>query len=211
MPVFNHTSALPEWCELRHVARIELDKGNPLDLAIDGPRDRLLVTLGQVMVETDYGGQTLVQGQFIDLDPARTDRVRLVPVIDGAEVLNFCGRWGDTLGGCGVFSVVTDPVGSISAIRSTTRSIPGSTAISTTATNTGSSSAGRGVAVIENEHYPVGAGDCVAIGRGFHHDFPQVSEPIRAAYFETTLEGLRRPGHLWMHTNGPASPDPRRR
>jgi hypothetical protein len=40
--------------------------------------------------------------------------------------------------------------------------------------------------------------------RRHHHDFPLVHEPIFAAYFETTLEGERRRGHLWEQTRGTA-------
>ena len=54
--------------------------------------------------------------------------------------------------------------------------------------------------------FEVGPGDCVATGMGHHHDFPHVSEPIRAIYFETTLEGEKRRGHLWDHKHGAAQP-----
>jgi mannose-6-phosphate isomerase-like protein (cupin superfamily) len=65
---------------------------------------------------------------------------------------------------------------------------------------------GRGVAVSEGKSYQVGPGDCVATGMGHHHDFPQASEPIKAVYFETTLQGQERLGHLWDHRHGPAEP-----
>jgi mannose-6-phosphate isomerase-like protein (cupin superfamily) len=52
----------------------------------------------------------------------------------------------------------------------------------------------------------MGPGDCLAIGMGHHHDFPLVTLPVRAVYFETTLEGEKRRGHLWEHTHGPAVP-----
>ena len=45
---------------------------------------------------------------------------------------------------------------------------------------------------------------------GHHHDFPEVFEPVRAVYFETTLEGQKRRGHLWEHTHGPSAPAPGR-
>ena len=37
--------------------------------------------------------------------------------------------------------------------------------------------------------YEVSAGDGVATGMGHHHDFPLVSEPVRAVYLETTYGG----------------------
>jgi len=45
---------------------------------------------------------------------------------------------------------------------------------------------------------------------GHHHDFPLVATPVRAVFFETTLGGARRRGHLWNHTHGPAHPQPER-
>lgn len=65
---------------------------------------------------------------------------------------------------------------------------------------------GTGVAVSEGKHYAVGPGDCLATGMGHHHDFPTASAPVHAVYFETTLGGERRRGHLWNHTHGPAQP-----
>jgi mannose-6-phosphate isomerase-like protein (cupin superfamily) len=65
---------------------------------------------------------------------------------------------------------------------------------------------GRGVAVSEGRSYEVGPGDCIATGMGHHHDFPQAFEPVRAVYFETTMEGQKRRGHLWDHTHGLAKP-----
>ena len=67
---------------------------------------------------------------------------------------------------------------------------------------------GEGVAVSEGIAYDVAPGDCIATGMGHHHDFPQASETVRAVFFETTLKGDKRRGHLWNHTHGPAQPQP---
>ena len=65
---------------------------------------------------------------------------------------------------------------------------------------------GSGIAASEGKLYEVSQGDCVATGMGHHHDFPRVFEPVKAVYFETTLEGKKRRGHLWNHTHGQAEP-----
>ncbi len=41
-------------------------------------------------------------------------------------------------------------------------------------------------------------------------DAKEAFEPIAGVYFETTLEGHKRLGHLWEHTHGPAEPQPER-
>ena len=69
---------------------------------------------------------------------------------------------------------------------------------------------GRGKAVTEGISYDILPGDCVATGMGHHHDLPQVFEFIQAVYFETTLEGQKRLGHLYNHADGPAHPKPER-
>ena len=65
---------------------------------------------------------------------------------------------------------------------------------------------GRGTAVSEGKHYEVGPGDCLATGMGWHHDFAKVYESIKAVYFETTMEGAKRRGHLWNYKHGKAQP-----
>ena len=66
--------------------------------------------------------------------------------------------------------------------------------------------AGSGQSWQDEQVYEVGPGDCVATGMGHHHDFPLVVEPVRAVFFETTLAGQKRRGHLWDHTHGAAAP-----
>jgi len=65
---------------------------------------------------------------------------------------------------------------------------------------------GGGVVYSENKKYDVEAGDCVITGRGHHHDFPMANGHVYAVYFETTLEGAMRDGHLWEHSHGKAVP-----
>ena len=69
---------------------------------------------------------------------------------------------------------------------------------------------GVGTVVIGGRHSTVGPGDAIATGTGHHHDFPEVQAPVDAVYFETTLEGQKRIGHLWEHTHGTARPKPDR-
>jgi mannose-6-phosphate isomerase-like protein (cupin superfamily) len=69
---------------------------------------------------------------------------------------------------------------------------------------------GKGQAVSEGKLYEVGPGDCIATGRGHHHDFPIDHEPVRAVYLETDLEGKKRKGHLWEYKHGPAEACPER-
>jgi len=66
---------------------------------------------------------------------------------------------------------------------------------------------GRARAVSEGRFYDVSPGDCVVTGMGWHHDVASVEgEEVKAVYFEGTLEGQKRTGHLWEPKHGPAVP-----
>ena len=65
---------------------------------------------------------------------------------------------------------------------------------------------GTGQVVVDDRHMPVRPGDCLCIGMGHPHDFPFVDEDVKAVFFETTLQGRKRTGHLWNHTHGEAQP-----
>jgi mannose-6-phosphate isomerase-like protein (cupin superfamily) len=64
--------------------------------------------------------------------------------------------------------------------------------------------------MVGGRHFPMRPGDCAPIGMGHHHDMPTVTAPVKAVFFETTLEGEKRVGHLWNHTHGVARPMPER-
>ncbi len=61
---------------------------------------------------------------------------------------------------------------------------------------------GSGLAVSEGEEYELKPGYCLATKMGEHHDIPEVYEEIHAVWFESSLKGLMREGHLWTHTHG---------
>jgi mannose-6-phosphate isomerase-like protein (cupin superfamily) len=60
---------------------------------------------------------------------------------------------------------------------------------------------GKGIAVSEGMHYEFEKGDCILTRKGDHHDLPVVNEEVHGIYFETTLRGEKRLGHLWNHTH----------
>ncbi len=69
---------------------------------------------------------------------------------------------------------------------------------------------GDGEAVVGGRHERLGPADCLCIGMGHHHDFPLTDNEVKAVFFETTLQGQKRIGHLWNHTHGPAVPQKER-
>jgi mannose-6-phosphate isomerase-like protein (cupin superfamily) len=61
---------------------------------------------------------------------------------------------------------------------------------------------GSGLAVSEGVKYKFTGGDIIATRMGDHHDLSEVHEDIHGIYFETSLKGQKRLGHLWEHTHG---------
>ena len=210
MPVFKSGNGLaPEWCEMEYFDILHLPAGARHRYERTGAKEKLVVGKGRCRIRT--GDQVFDAEERANLDlTAPDDRFEIEEVAEDVTLIRMCGRWGDETGGSGLFAVD----------RTDKRKDRGDPVSYTKETSFDSHFhdcdeywiifEGYGIAVSEGKCYEVGPGDCVATGMGHHHDFPQVDEPVKAVYFETTMEGRKRPGHLWTHTHGPAEPKPER-
>jgi len=210
MPVFTSGTGLaPPWCELEYFnIRVVPQGGNHTYMRL-GRKEKLIVGRGQCRVA--IGDRTVDAGEGANLDlPDDKGGFHVVEAMTDCTLVRMCGRWGDEVGGSGIFTVADsdspsdagDPV-----------DYPKRTCLDNHYHDCDEYwilFEGRGTVVSEGKSYEVGPGDCVATGMGHHHDLPIVVEPVRAVYFETTMEGAQRPGHLWAHTHGPAQPLPDR-
>ena len=210
MPVFRSGRGLaPPWCELEYFDILGLSPGDRRLFERVGEREKLIVAAGRCRLRV--AGQTVEaeEGANLDLLPGE-DPFEVIEATALAVLVRMAGRWGEATGGSGVFAVerrddasdAGDPV-----------DWPKHTVFDNHYHDCDEYwilFEGRGVAVSEGRSYEVGPGDCIATGMGHHHDFPMVYEPVKAVYFETTMEGEKRPGHLWEHTHGPARPKPER-
>ncbi len=127
-----------------------------------------------------------------------------------AQVVSLSGTWGNELGGCGIFRATNEAA---PANAGDPVSYPKTTSVDSHYHDCDEYwiiLEGGGTVVVGDRHMPVSVGDCVPIGLGHHHDLATVTDPVKAVYFETTLEGEKRVGHLWNHTHGPAEPRPER-
>jgi mannose-6-phosphate isomerase-like protein (cupin superfamily) len=205
MPVFRSGDAIPAWCELSHFEIVTLSPGGGHRFMRRAPREKLIVCQGSCRVTIDGQDVVATAGANIDL-PRAADGFVVSEVGEECVAVHLSGRWGDVTGASGLFTVAPSAV-------PTDKGDPVSYSKATNFDNHYHDCdeywivwAGRGVAVSEGRAYDVGPGDCVATGMGHHHDVPRVWEPLQAVYFETTLEGAKRRGHLWQHTHGPAQP-----
>jgi mannose-6-phosphate isomerase-like protein (cupin superfamily) len=206
MPVFKAgPGQAPEWCELERFDIVEVPVGATCVLEREGKKEKLIVVRGACTVAFDGLSVEAVPGDNIDLD-APDERFGIFAVTQDAVVVRMAGRWGDEVGGSGIFTVEATE-------NPRDGGDPADYPKKTNFDNHFHDCdeywiiiEGRGLAVSEGKSYQVGPGDCVATGMGFHHDFPLAYEPVVAVYFETTMEGRKRGGHLWEHTHGAPEP-----
>ncbi len=209
MPVFRAGSGqAPPWCEMRQFDIVRLPAGAArYDFGRAGPREKLIVGEGACTVEVAGREQAAGRGANIDL-PAGEEAAgfSILEVAEDATLIRMAGHWGEegrrlraVLVGGGGRRRPRRPRGSRPLREADKLRLPLPRL--------------RRVLdplrrprrrVSEGKSYEVASGDCVATGMGHHHDFPIVHEPVQAVYFETTMEGQRRRGHLWDHTHGKA-------
>ncbi len=206
MPIFKCGKGLaPAWCEMDYFEIVKLPVGTSHTFDRIGWKEKLFVGNGQCRLA--FADQTIAanEGAVFDLSAAH-GQFQVLETYADTTLIHLAGRWGDESGGCGVFTLDNsdhpqnngDPV-----------DYPRTTYFDNHYHDCDEYwiiFAGRGLAVSEGKYYKISAGDCLATRMGDHHDFPQVFETIRGVYFETTLVGQKRRGHLWNHTHGPAQP-----
>lgn len=205
MPVFRSDSKqIPAWCEMEHFDIVRLGPGQTHKFARLGKKEKLIVAEG--IVRLLIGKTNVVAPATVNIDVPDGQTVEVVEAIEPSVLVRMCGRWGEITGGSGLFEVVKakaphnagDPV-----------DYPTQAVFDRHFHDCDEYwilYEGSGEVVTEGKRYKVGPGDCVAIGTHHHHDFPVVNEPVKAVYFETTLEGQGRIGHLWEHKHGKAHP-----
>jgi mannose-6-phosphate isomerase-like protein (cupin superfamily) len=208
MTVFRTSTKPPTWCELERFEIISLGRDQRVARVPDTRTERLIGTLGTCQLRRGTRTLLLKEGQFIDPVPAEGEW-QMIGATDVAQFVRLSGHWGDDMAGCGIFRVRRsdqpnngDPV-----------TYPKHTAIDRHYHDCDEYwiiLEGAGEVVIDNEHTHVDVGDCLCIGTGHHHDFPLIHSEVKAVFFETTLYGRKRTGHLWNHTHGQAQPDPER-
>lgn len=213
MPVFKSGKGLaPDWCELEFFDIIDLKPGDTHKFDRMGVKEKLIVGEGRCRVAANGQEQELEKGGMVDLTDTAAAPIEVREVLEPSTLIRMAGRWGEEVGGSGLF-----PVWNAAEENPPNWGGPVSYKKMTAFDNHFHDCdeywilyRGRGIAASEGSFYEVGPGDCVATGMGHHHDFPEVIEPVSAVFFETTMQGQKRPGHLWEHHHGAAEPLPER-
>lgn len=206
MPVFRSGKGLaPFWCQMEYFEIIPLQAGVSHRFERLTAQEKIFVGRGQCTIICSERIINATAGTVVDLEKTNAS-CTVHDVIDDTLLIRVCGRWGDELGGYGVFTISNsaDPHNAGDPVD-----YPRRTAFDNHYHDCDEYwiiLAGSARVASEEMFYEIGPGDCLATGMGHHHDFIEVFEAIHGVYFETTLEGQRRRGHLWNHTHGPAIP-----
>ncbi len=184
---------------------VRLRKGETRAFPGVGIREKLFVGRGSCVVTMGDRQVAALEGDVVDL--ATSDGCsRIVRASIDTTLIRLCGRWGESIGSSGVFSLGNSehPVNEGDRVE-----YPRTTHFDNHYHDCDEYWVifeGRVIAVSEQKLYILGPGDCLVTGMGHHHDLLQVIESLRGVYFETTFEGQRRSGHLWNHRDGEAHP-----
>lgn len=208
MTLFRTDTAPPAWCELERFEVITLQRDETITRTPSTKTERLIGTLGTCQLRRNSSTLLLKEAQFIDLDPA-DGAWTMVGAADPGQFVRLSGHWGSDMAGCGIFRVTRSDAGD----KGDPVTYPKHTAIDRHYHDCDEYWIildGTGEVVVDDRHAKVSPGDCLCIGTGHPHDFPLIDTPVKAVFFETTLYGRKRTGHLWNHTHGPAEPMPGR-
>ena len=209
MTTFRTGETAPKWCELTGFEIVELRRDETVTCTPQTATERLIGTIGTVQVRQAGRSLLLKQAQFLDIDP-NAGPYTVAGHSEPAGFVRLCGHWGQELAGCGLFGVsrATEP-----ETKGDPVSYEKHTAIDRHYHDCDEYwivLQGSGEAVVGDRHERMQPGDCLCIGMGHHHDFALVDSDVKAVFFETTLQGQKRTGHLWEHTHGKAHPQPER-
>lgn len=203
MPILRSDMAnRASWCELERFATVSLPPSGRFLWNARHAANKLVVVEGDGKLALTTQMRAVTRGGTVDVPAGDYAFHTEGP----ATLVTLGGHWDEDCGGAGVFAVVrADAPGDVGDPAR----YPKHTAFDRHYHDCDEYwilVSGSGTASSEDQSYSVGPGDCVATRMGHHHDFPLVDEPVLAVFFETTMRGKKRRGHLWEHTHGPAVP-----
>jgi len=211
MPVFKAGKGhAPAWCELEAFEIVDLKGDAVRSFLRETKKEELIVCRGSAVVTIGKVECTLMAGSKLDLAGAAAKEYTIRPYGGDVRICRLMGRW-KSVTSSGVFGAQTATPPDFDTPYSYRK---------TTGFDNHYHDCdeywilfdGEATVASEGKLYNVGPGDSVATGMGWHHDVVSVKDgkPIQAIWFEGTLEGKKRVGHLWEPKHGKAAPKPDR-
>jgi|SRR5690554_1183331 len=200
MPLLNLSDPLPDWSDLDFINLIELKKSKDISLLQKSPKEKFFIGEGECNFSFNEEKRKMMLGEFVEINnPGKEINIS---ADEDSTIIHIGGRWNDETGSCGVFKMnnsgspknIGDPV---DYKRTTEFDNHFHDCDEYWIIFKGS-----GLAVSEGKKYKLLPGTILATKAGDHHDLPEVYEEIHGVWFETSLKGKKRKGHLWIHTHG---------
>ena len=189
----------PEWSEVKRISQFPINPNSTVEITKSFLKYALFVISGDCIIRTNGYEKTFKKNDSLFFNKKR---ISIKSSHQKAEIVMIEGTWNDEIGGSAVFKM-------------SKHSIPKNLGDSVDYSRTNDFDnhyhdfdeywiilKGRGCAVSEGVKYKFSGGDIIATRMCDHHDLPEVYEDIHGIYFETSLRGQKRIGHLWNHTHG---------
>lgn len=202
MPVVKNYTELPDWAEVKFYEIINLKPNFIIDIHNKYNKEVVFIVSGVSTIISNFEMKYLKAGSYHEFNSG----IKKYSIQTGNEyclIVRITGNWSNECGTKGVFvienSALPKNIGDASEydeIRKTDFDnhfhdcdeywiiVNGSGKIST-----------------EGKLFEIESGNCVVTQAGIHHDFIDIYKTVHGVYFETSLKGLKREGHLWNHTH----------
>ncbi len=199
MPLLKCGEQLPEWSELDFIKILEIKKDEIISLIQKSIKEKIFIGEGCCEIYLDSNNLKSKREDYLNLNnPGSEIRINAE---EDCILIHIGGSWSDETGSCGVFKMNNNesPGNAGDPVEYDRR---------TKFDNHFHDCdeywiifKGSGLAVSEDKKYELKPGYFLATKMGDHHDLTNVYEDIHAVWFETSLRGKKRIGHLWNHTH----------
>lgn len=204
MPVFNiNDEAFPFWSELDLIEIHSLKAKDVINFRSGSEKELLFCCEGVVNLSSETESVRLIADHETRIE--KRDQDFRVEAVEDSVLIRVGGNWSKESGNSGVFHLFPSDYPDNSGdphvhTRNTVMDYHYHDCDEYWIIYKGS-----GQVITDENVYSVKKGDCIATRAGTHHDMHWVDRELHGVYVETSLTGMKRPGHLWDHTHGPST------
>lgn len=199
MPLLKCSDPFPEWSELDFVEIINISAGEEKCLKQKSAKEKIFIGEGFCEIFSDGKNIRMKREDYFEI--INSGKEVIIKTEEACTIIHVGGNWSDETGSSGVFTLnnsdnpknIGDPVdySHTTDFDNHFHDCDEYWIIFK----------GSGLAVSEGKRYELKPGYFLATKMGDHHDLPNVYEEIHGVWFETSLKGEKRAGHLWNHTH----------
>lgn len=199
MPLLKCSDPFPEWSELDFIEIINISTGEEKCLKQKSAKEKIFIGEGSCEIFSDGKDIRMKRKDYFEI--INSGKEVIIKTEEACTIIRVGGSWSDETGSSGVFTLNNSD---------NPKNIGDSVDYNHTTDFDNHFHdcdeywiifKGSGLAVSEGKRYELKPGYFLATKMGDHHDLPNVYEEIHGVWFETSLKGEKRAGHLWNHTH----------